>query len=179
QTYGVETTNALIRAIAQRLDRLDDKAVLARTYRGDFAVLVEGALADAQRTAMAQQLAGVFEQPFALEGSDNAPLHVSPSIGLVVSPEHGTTTDELLFHLDAASNLARTGNSPCVFYSDDLVHPIREELRLEGELRTAIAEGHIRPHYQPQVDLASREIVGYEALARWTMPDGRAISPLQ
>src|SRR5690606_25544820 len=116
---------------------------------------------------------------FVLNDNDYPPLYLSPSIGLVVCPEHGTATDELLFHLDAASNLARTGNSPCVYYSDDLVHPIREELRLEGELRTAIAEGCVRPHYQPQVDLESGEVVGYEALARWTTEDGQCISPVQ
>jgi EAL domain-containing protein (putative c-di-GMP-specific phosphodiesterase class I) len=50
-------------------------------------------------------------------------------------------------------------------------------MELEGRLRHALRHGEIVPHFQPRVDLATGRIVGAEALARWTLPDGTRISP--
>jgi EAL domain-containing protein (putative c-di-GMP-specific phosphodiesterase class I) len=72
----------------------------------------------------------------------------------------------------------RVGKSRIVHFGDDLGSAARERLTLEGELQNALAKSQISVHYQPEFDLATKSIVRFEALARWTHPELGPIVPV-
>ena len=71
----------------------------------------------------------------------------------------------------------RRGRNRAEYFSDDLGLMARERLTLENQLRGAIGRGEIHVHYQPEVDLASKAVVRFEALARWSHPQLGEITP--
>ncbi|OPH11603.1 EAL domain-containing protein, partial [Azospirillum brasilense] len=93
-------------------------------------------------------------------------------------PDHGDTADALLQGAHAAVYGAREhGQGAWHFFDESLTQAARERLALEARLRSALAQGHLQLHYQPQVDIASGRIVGAEALVRWIDPVEGSIAP--
>jgi EAL domain-containing protein (putative c-di-GMP-specific phosphodiesterase class I) len=92
---------------------------------------------------------------------------VTASIGITAFPQHGSTAETLLQRADVALYIAkRSGNSATVYRpEDDPYDPSRVEL--QADLRQAIARREIILYYQPQVAIATGEVTGFEALARW------------
>lgn len=104
------------------------------------------------------------ERPFLIEGH---PLEVTASIGIAASPQHGSTAEILLQRADVALYAAkRAANSAAIYRpEDDPYDPSR--VVLQADLRQAIARQEIVLYYQPQVSIATGEVTGFEALARW------------
>jgi predicted signal transduction protein with EAL and GGDEF domain len=137
--------------------------MIARLGGDEFAILLPGAgTAEGVRTAHA--LLRALERPFLSE--DHA-LEVTASIGIAAFPEHGNDAETLLQRADVAMYVAkRTGGTYAVYQQeDDPYDPAR--ILLRADLRKAIDQRDIILHYQPQVTLATGEVTGTEALARW------------
>nr|WP_299498905.1 EAL domain-containing protein [uncultured Rhizobium sp.] len=119
-------------------------------------------------------IAGVAE-PFEFNG---VKLHLGASVGVAMIGDADTTLAEALRHADIALYKAkRAGRMQIAFFEETLEHVIRERNWIETELRAALADGSIVPYFQPVVDLNSRDIIGYEALARWQHAERGLIKP--
>jgi len=126
-------------------------------------------------TAVARRITDVLGQAISL-GSRR--LHVGAAIGIALIPQDGTTTQDVLRKADIALYRAKADSRPGFrFFEADMDRAVREFDLLERELRKAIDADVIHPFYQPQVDLASNTIVGFEALARWVHPTLGEIAP--
>ena len=116
-----------------------------------------------------------LEKPLTVLGQE---LHISMSIGIAVYPKDGETTDELLKHADSAMYSAKEkGKNTYMFFSDEMAFTASRKIALENDLRRALSNDEFILHYQPQLQAATGEIIGMEALIRWKTPDGKTISP--
>jgi diguanylate cyclase (GGDEF)-like protein len=162
-TFGHLLGNAVLRQVGPRLrDQLEPGDVIGRLGGDEFGVVLPGADID-RAISVAHALLRV-DRPFVADGHA---LDLMASIGIAVSPEHGTNSETLLQCAEVAMYAAKRSGNSCAVYrkEDDPYDPSR--LVLRADLRRAIAQREIVLFYQPQVALATGQIVGVEALARW------------
>ena len=162
-TFGHKIGDGLLGQIAPRLrEHVGARDLIARLGGDEFGILLrETDAANAMRVAESMLR---VERPFLIEGH---PLEVTASIGIAAFPQHGTTAETLLQRADVALYVAkRPGNSAAVYRpEDDPYDPSR--VVLQADLRQAISRREIILYYQPQVAIATGEVTGFEALARW------------
>ncbi len=114
-------------------------------------------------------------QPFSHDGME---IRMSASSGLAISPVEVADLDRMLQQADRALyHVKQNGGQGCLLYEDRIGHPIAMRREMSIDLERAIRSGEISVNFQPIVDTSSLRIEGYEALARWTRPDGTEISP--
>lgn len=165
-TLGHQVGDLLLRQLALRLQATVMPPAWVTRHGGDeFLVVLPQLSGEEQAIALAQELMNQIRRPFTLEGYQ---LHVTPSVGISLFPDHGSTPAELVSRADmgmyAAKKLGR--NTYCVFDDRQLQESSRR-LSVENGLRTALAQSEFWLAYQPKVELASGRIVGVEALLRW------------
>src|SRR5690606_20213910 len=104
-------------------------------------------------------------------------VSVSASIGVAMSPEHGSG-QTLLAHADLALYEAKQkGKQVYRFFSDDLGEAVIWRKKTENELRHAYTAKQFEIRYQPQLDLVTNQVVGAEALLRWHHPVRGLVQP--
>lgn len=168
-THGHVVGDSLLQAVAVRIPYLlGDKASVCRLGGDEFAVRY----ADSGDPLMAQKEAAkildAFRKPFSLGGLD---LELGVSIGIAIAPLHGGDADELLASADFALYRAKAaGGRSYRFFEPSMRSESQAKREMRDELRRAMREGELELYYQPQVELASRRIVGFEALIRWNHP---------
>ncbi len=124
---------------------------------------------------VAEKLLQVVAEPFSLEGHE---LNVTPSIGIALFPEDGADPDALLKNADTAMYHAKEkGRNNFQFFAPAMNVRVSEHLALENGLRQALTRNELALHYQPQFDLASGRLIGYEALMRWHSPTLGTVPP--
>jgi diguanylate cyclase (GGDEF)-like protein len=141
-------------------------ACSARTGGDEFAVLLPG-IGDAEGERIAKIIQAAFTNPVFVEG---AQVQVTMSIGF---SRLADCRDEetVLRHSDVALYAAkRAGRNGFAWFEEELERELSDRLKLEEDIRTGIKVGEFVPFFQPLVDLASRQIIGFEALARWRSP---------
>ena len=109
---------------------------------------------------------------------DERTFYLSASIGISLFPRDAMDTEALVANADAAMYRAKSrGRNTYDFYSNELTTTSMTRMQLEVELREAVKNGLLHVHYQPQFALAGGNLIGAEALARWTHPEQGSISP--
>lgn len=148
-------------------------AMIARLRGDEFAVLLPEGNAETA-TALARRLDDALARPFAI--ADIA-LPVSARTGIVLFPEHGSTTHDLYRHMDIAVNHAKKkGLAHYIF--DPAQNPARtRSLTIASELRRAIENNELRLYVQPKLEVATCRLSGAEGLVRWHHPAEGLIPP--
>ncbi|MBA1146929.1 diguanylate cyclase [Ectothiorhodospiraceae bacterium WFHF3C12] len=177
ESLGYGFGDQALRVVGERLSTVAFGNDLVARFQGDeFLVLRQDIGSNEEVVGVAQQLLSLFEEPLRLDG-DNRFL-VKPRLGLSVYPEDGDTPDALRRSADLALQRARRNRGAgYAFYSSEMTRDVLAALELEDDLREAIRCGEIGPVYQAQYDVSGTDIIGVEALARWTRRDGNAVSP--
>ena len=174
-TLGHHVGDQLLVAVAQRLlacVRPDD--LVARLGGDEFALALDGADV-AAATRAAERAREVLSTPFSLGG---LLVEVAASAGIAVSPEHGTDLEQLLQRADVAMYLSKESGQVEVYDVDrDPNTPGR--LVLLGALRRALECDELVVHFQPKADVATRQVVGVEALVRWQHPQLGLLPPAE
>jgi diguanylate cyclase (GGDEF)-like protein/PAS domain S-box-containing protein len=181
----------LLVQVADRLRASVREQDLVARFGGDeFAVLVESAPGGSsggssggedEATLVAKRIVAVLEDPFASETRD---IHVHASIGLATAGLLGDTdtdgAEQLMRNADLAMYKAKSAGGSCyVSYDPQMLTGLVERLELEADLRLALERGELELHYQPTVDLATSEVIGFEALCRWRHPLRGMTAPLE
>jgi len=175
---GYSHGDELIRAFSKRLKNcMPEGAVVGRIGAGEFAVLVPDHEMKGSIERMIEKLIDEMMQPYQLNSHQQS---VSLSVGIVAMPKDGVDPILVLRRSNLALQNARAGGvgNWSIFHADmgqvaDYRHWI------ESELHTAFERGDFDLHYQPQLDLPSGRIVGYEALIRWKHPERGMIPPME
>ncbi len=171
---GHDVGDALLVKVGRRFAaQLRPGDLLARLGGDEFAVFLEG-VSEAEAVAAALRLEAELAEPVLV---GRAALQVSASIGIALTPEHGTDTGLLMRKADIAMFRAKSGRSGHHVYdvTDDDDGALR--LRTIQELRTALAENEFELHYQPKVRLSDDRVMGVEALLRWNHPTRGRLLP--
>jgi len=167
----------LLREVGQRLKRLLTEDDLAGRLGGDEFIIVLTRQPDEEAAALAsQEFLVALRAPHQIEDNE---LFVTASIGVAISPRHGTTVAELLRNADLAMYHAKNSgkNDVEVFRAEDhAASP--ERLRLENALRRALEHQEFELLYQPVVSMNGK-VEGLEALLTWRHPIYGTISPKQ
>jgi diguanylate cyclase (GGDEF)-like protein len=165
----------VLRRVATALSDIARKTdTVARIGGDEFAILQRGITCRADAEIMAKRIISV------LGASSGKPdtLSVGASVGITISPQDGHELDELLKNSDQAMYAAKKigGNTWC-FFSAEMRPRARHVANTESELRGALTRREFVLHYQPQIDLRRRIIVGAEALLRWDRPGHGLLRP--
>lgn len=166
----------LLRRVADRIRAcLRDSDTMARLGGDEFIILLSE-LANAEHAAVvAQKCIDVLQAPFLLSGHE---LRVTPSIGIALYPQDGTSLDALVKCADTAMYAAKdSGRNSYQFFTADMNARIVARMMMENDMRRGLERGEFRLHYQPQVDIRTGRIVGVEALVRWNHPTQGLVAP--
>ncbi|UQX87980.1 EAL domain-containing protein [Jatrophihabitans telluris] len=175
-SLGHGSGDEVLAVIAERMRAtVGARDTVARLGGDEFAVLMEGAtLIEAQ--LMAERLLGSFSEPIVLEGR---PLTVRASIGLAPAVPGELTGEEVLRNADVAMYLAKDrGKSATAVYEPRLHEESLRRLQLRADLQKAVRRDELVLHFQPTVDLNTRQVVGFEALVRWQHPEQGLLGPV-
>jgi len=106
-------------------------------------------------------------------------VRLAARAGVAVFPRDGADTDSLFRNAEAALKRAKESGERFVFYAPEINAWVAERVAMENSLRKAVDNGELYFHYQPKLELATKRLVGLEALMRWDGPDGKPVSPLK
>src|SRR5258705_2525432 len=175
-TFGHPGGDKLLKIVADRLRRLvRETDTIARTG-GDEFVIVQAPIVDpADATSLAQRIIGLMSEPFDIAGHQAV---IGASIGIADGPGDGANPDKLLRNADLALSRAKSdGRGTFRFFEPAMDLQMQTRRVMEQDLRKALPAGEFELYYQPVVNLASKEISGFEALIRWNHPTKGVISP--
>jgi diguanylate cyclase (GGDEF)-like protein/PAS domain S-box-containing protein len=173
-SLGHQAGDALLRAVAERLQNtLRRQDTLARLGGDEYVLLWDGLKAAQEAAVVAQRVQGILQRPFVIDGRA---LNVTASIGISIYPGDGRDFSELLKNADAAMYDAKDGGRNALrFFSPELHARAVARLALESDLRGALVRGELILHWQPVVRQGA--IVGAEALVRWNHPQRGMLTP--
>ena len=167
--YGHGAGDEVLVEVAMRLLRAIREGDLAVRFGGDeFAILARQLPGAEEATSIALRVIRELDQPIKIGTTQ---YKIGVGIGIALIPQDGKNTAEIMRKVDIA--LYRAKAEPCSalrFFEASMDAQIRERDLIERELRTAISNGDVQPYYQPLIDLRTKQVIGFEALARWTHP---------
>jgi diguanylate cyclase (GGDEF)-like protein len=175
-TFGHATGDRLLVAIADVLrENVRDQDLVARLGGDEFVVALGGVKDAAAAGVVAGKLCKRLASPFEIDGKS---LNVSASVGIALFPRDGHDVATLTKSADTAMYAVKTGGKNSFTFTD---HALRDRqarrLDLERQLRFALHDQELEVVYQPQYELASGRLVGFEALMRWDNRELGAVSP--
>jgi diguanylate cyclase (GGDEF)-like protein/PAS domain S-box-containing protein len=170
ESLGHAAGDAVLRAVAERLQNAAGGGELARLAGDEFALLCPGLKSAEEAATLARRVLGVLARPFTVE---RGALTVGASIGIALYPRDGLEIGGLLRDASAALAQAKaSGGGTFTFFAQAMATRATERLRVENELRGALARGELALHWHPVVHTrhGRHEVVGAEALVRWNHP---------
>lgn len=173
-TLGHAVGDELLLCIGKRFqDTLRNVDTLGRLGGDEFAVVVtETDLAAS--IIVAKKLQKSLHKPIVINGNN---FSIGASMGMALYPDHGLTPSVLLKSADVAMYVAKRNNDEFCVYDEQLDEHHPNQLTLLGDLRAAIQGHTIGIVLQPKLNLDTKQIVGAEALARWSHPERGPLSP--
>ena len=149
-------------------ENLSRRPLLARLAGDEFTIFFPQIESVDHVERVARRVALAIAEPFELYGHS---IDIGASIGVSVTPDHGTSIESLMRAADIAMYQAKSrgGGQHCLF-NDDLAAEHHEKVETEKALTEAVQRGEFQLALQPQFSLVSGEIVGTEALLRWNHP---------
>jgi diguanylate cyclase (GGDEF)-like protein len=169
-TLGTDAGDTVLRNVGQRVAKLTRRSDFAARMGGDEFMISLRNLSELEYAAVvAGRVITRLSAPYPVGGQE---LHVTPSVGIAIYPADGLTAPQLLGHADVAMEAAKlAGGGTFRFYERRMNESAYDRLLLEAALRKAIKQGELLLYYQPQVDSATRRVIGVEALVRWRHPE--------
>lgn len=174
QGHGVG--DEYIAAIGQRLkDFVRRHDTVARIGGDEFAVLQTNAGRPEEAKLFAERLLEVIAEPYVC---DTGVIFSTGSVGVTLHPADAADGATLLKNADTAMYRAKAdGGNRVSLYASDMQTLATSNASLDGELRSALERGEFVLHFQPQINAATGEMVGGEALIRWNRPGHELQSP--
>ena len=171
-TYG----DAIIVEAGKRIRReAGEKAFVGRIGGDEFVVVLPECSDRRDSAVIADRIIHALCQETEVFGEI---FHLSASVGVAMYPEDGDTVDEILKNVDNAMYFAKQSGKNCwKFYDTDMQAAAYDKMLLTKNLHLAVANKEFSLHYQPQVNIATGAIVGFEALLRWITPENGDIPP--
>ncbi|MDG4553616.1 MAG: EAL domain-containing protein [Candidatus Competibacter sp.] len=176
-SLGHGAGDRLLQAVTDRLRAcIRQGDTLARQGGDEFILVLPEITEPAAAGRVAAHLLHALREPFALH---EHLLHINASIGISIYPVDATDPPTLIRFADSAMYQAKeAGRAGYVFFTSELNIRVSELFTLGNELRLALEREEFVLHYQPQIDLNTRQLIGAEALIRWQHPQRGLIPPI-
>jgi len=187
-TLGHSVGDRLLQGVAERLKRclrssdgiargepMGSSDTVARLGGDEFIMSISDITRGEDAAKVARRILDIFKEPFHI---DEREIFVSGTIGISLFPHDGDDAEALLKNADAAMYHAKdAGRGSFQFFSASMNAAAVKRLSLETALRKALEREEFLLHFQPQIDVASGELFGCEALVRWKNPELGLVSP--
>lgn len=175
EALGSMAGDELILSVAARLKaNVGKDAVIARIGGNDFGIFMHATDGISDVLSMAERVHATLSAPIRLS---NLTISVNCAIGCSLAPYKEADSDELVRQAQAASRIAKNSGRVEVYRAGEL-GVTRQRFFLESRLRDALARDALTLSYQPMVELASGQVIGFEALARWDDAELGIVSPV-
>ncbi|WP_043202449.1 bifunctional diguanylate cyclase/phosphodiesterase [Pseudomonas putida] len=175
-SLGHPVGDLLLKGIAQRLkEQVRDVDTVARLGGDEFIILLPGLHKPSDASTIANKLLACFVAPFQAGEHE---FFTSASIGISLYPQDGTDVATLIRNADAAMYRSKAkGRNRVEAYTRDLTAQASERIALEHELRRAVERNEMSLCFQPKLSLKTQNLVGAEALIRWSHPTFGEVPP--
>jgi diguanylate cyclase (GGDEF)-like protein len=176
---GHQVGDLVLCEVARRLKEIVASNGMVARLGGDEFAIISTSCAEQQASMegaqhLASRVLGVIRLPI-LVGERS--VEIGASIGIAACQADGTDAGSLLHAADIAMYRAkRDGRGTFRFFEQSMDDDLRAKGSLEADLKRAVSEEHIKPYYQPLVEIRNNRICGFEVLARWQHP-GRGFVP--
>ena len=148
---------------------------VARIGGDEFAILVTKIRDKQSLVSILENLKQSQLKPYLISGKE---LFVTLSIGVSIYPIDSDKVDELFKFADSALYSAKSqGRNNAQFYTKELSFHATDRMLLESSLRKALMNNEFELHYQPQVNIETKEVIGVEALIRWNRDHQQMVPP--
>ncbi|HEY1736961.1 MAG TPA: EAL domain-containing protein [Methylovirgula sp.] len=165
-----------LRALSGHLVKeMPDADMIARLGGDEFAILQSNVRGGEDAAEFAKRIVEVIGAY--VDVRDPRPA-TTASVGVALYPNDGIDAEELLKNADLAMYKAKNeGGNLCCFFAADLQSRAKQAAQLDRDLREALANNEFRLYYQPQIDLATGNVIGAEALLRWDRGEAGILTP--
>ncbi|MEZ0253250.1 MAG: diguanylate cyclase, partial [Methylobacteriaceae bacterium] len=172
--FGHAAGDAMLEDVARIVSgELDDTQMMARLGGDEFAVLMP-----CESASAAGRLAERILDALRSDRADGGAPQIATSIGIAVYPDDARERAAVLTNADTALYRAKAeGRCTYRFFEASMGAEVREHRLLENDLRHAVAKGEMELVYQPQTEVGSGTVIGFEALLRWKHPERGYVSP--
>jgi diguanylate cyclase (GGDEF)-like protein len=181
-SLGHYVGDLLLIETAVRLSRIcREEDTVARLGGDEFIVLLNELGQDPHNAAkyaerIAEKIHEALSQPF--DVGERESINTSSSIGIAIVSSDDQSADDLLKFADTAMYQAKKeGRNTTRFYQEQMDQWIKKRLFLENALRHAIKNSELELYYQPVIEIATKRIIGAEALLRWNHPELGLVMP--
>ena len=176
-SLGHAAGDRILRAAALRLQRtIGEQHTVARLGGDEFTVVLENLAGPDDADRAAREIIMAFEAPLQID--DLQEISVSPSIGISLYPDHAQVPTDLLKHADTAMYQAKAaGRRTFVRYDEQMDEAVRRRATIASALRKVLDRDELRLVYQPRMAVHDSQLVGVEALLRWTSAEHGEIPP--
>ena len=176
-TLGHSAGDELLVAVAARLRAaVRPGDTVARLGGDEFAVLLDDLAVADDALAVAGRIDLALRAPVEVQGEL---VHVAASTGVAYRDPEEADAEHLLRNADLAMYEAKSGSGGYVVYDPGMHRALVERVRLEADLRRALAEDQFLVEYQPLVSMQTGLMTGVEALVRWQHPDRGLVPPAE
>ena len=174
-SLGHRAGDTVLTMVAVRIrEAVDPWVRVARLGGDEFAIIVDST-DEIELMETARKVLAELAQPLLVEGIE---ISAAASIGVTVAPAGTVDGSEVLRRADVAMYQAKNSGLGAALYDAELDEFSRSRLQLAEELRKGLSDGQIEVWYQPQLDAATMQVAGLEALVRWRHPTQGVISPV-
>ncbi len=175
-TMGYAKGEELLKQVSERLLKcLRVSDTVARVTGDEFLVLIQNNPDEKAIDIVASKLVKSFHKPFIISGNE---VHITASIGVAIYPLDGENADTLIENADIAMYRAKErGKDKFEICTPMIKAKLVETMKFTNQLYRAVGRKEFILHYQPQVDIRTGNIVGFEALIRWNHPEIGLIQP--
>ncbi len=175
-TFGHPKGDAVLRAVAKRLvDQVGADGHVGRMGGDEFAIVVNDAQSRKKVEQLAERIIQAIKEPYMIEQTE---IRIGVSIGSAFGPIDGATVDDLILKADLALYQAKDAGRGCArYFSSELQSEQEDRVRLESDLRSAIASKQFHLVFQPLINARTQKLIGFEALIRWSSPQRGNVPP--
>jgi diguanylate cyclase (GGDEF)-like protein len=175
-TFGHPKGDAVLQAVAKRLcDQVGPDGTVGRMGGDEFAIVINDAQSRHKVEQLADGIVRSIAEPYMI---DQTEIRIGVSIGCAFGPIDGATVDDLILKADLALYEAKgAGRGVTKYFSSELQTEQDDRVRLETDLRGAIAAKQFHLVYQPLVNAKTQKLTGFEALIRWNHPQRGFVPP--
>jgi diguanylate cyclase (GGDEF)-like protein/PAS domain S-box-containing protein len=173
---GHAAGDALLVQIARMLRAIvPQRALVSRLGGDEFAIIMRPDFSTKTVDEVAEEIVREAAKPFTL---DEGEVHIGISMGIAQALKDGSEINALLKSADLALYESKDmGRGRYSFYRENMSELVEQRLRMARDLKKALAENKLELHYQPQIEVSSGKVIGFEALLRWNHEKRGYISP--
>ncbi|WP_179958111.1 putative bifunctional diguanylate cyclase/phosphodiesterase [Chitinimonas arctica] len=177
-SFGRAAGDRILRVTSERLAQAQRPGDVVARYGGDeFGILLDAIAEPAEAKRFTEAMLAGLAKPIDLEGHE---VYPGARVGIALSSGGYAHPEEMIRDADTALHRTKQrGRGTIEVFDRTMQGTMLRALKLEQEMRLALAAHEFLPFFQPIVDLRSGLIAGFEALARWQKPDGKLVSPAE